>query len=250
MTHSPEMIEDEIERTRQRIDARLNRLGDQLNPVNVVGGALGSRSNDPGELIDAAISKARENPVGAALIGAGLASLFTGKPSLPNSISTPDAEELKMKARVKKAQFSSTIDEVKSAVAAKSEQAADTVRRAPTLAKGKAEGAKDWVVENPIAAGLFAVAAGAAISSFFASRSTTSRLEASKELHEAAEGAPTKTKTKASPIRKPAAAKTSTKKASSTKSKTPRSSRAKRKTTEAIQRSTAVLGASPKGAEL
>ncbi|MFD0916492.1 DUF3618 domain-containing protein [Pseudahrensia aquimaris] len=239
MTHSPEMIEDQIEQTRKRIDARLNSLSHQLNPSELFQQAIGSKSSDPAQIAEAAISKAKENPFGALLFGAGLASLLTGKPNLAETISTPDMEQIKAEASAKKAKLSAKVENAKDVLAETSAKARNTAKRSPTLVRGKAEGVVDWVADNPVASGLMAVAVGAAVSSIFASRPNRSRLEASEELHDIAdaEQAPRQASKKAAPVKK-----TSAKRKPANKAKPSKASVA------AIERSTAVLGENTKSA--
>lgn len=75
MPHSPEYIEDDIERTRLRIEAKLNRLGDEISPNRILRSAFGANGHSTTDLLEAIAAKARENPVSALLIGAGIAGI-------------------------------------------------------------------------------------------------------------------------------------------------------------------------------
>lgn len=69
-------------------------------------------------------------------------------------------------------------------------RAREVARAAPVRARAQTEVAVDWVRENPLPAGLFAVAAGAAISSYFAVRRSNdapaNRYAATRDLYEEA----------------------------------------------------------------
>lgn len=77
--NSPEYIEDEIELTRRRFEARVEALSAQASPDNMVRNVLGARSSDPTETVRALVDSARANPISALLLGAGVAGLLFGK---------------------------------------------------------------------------------------------------------------------------------------------------------------------------
>ncbi|MEM8750643.1 MAG: DUF3618 domain-containing protein [Pseudomonadota bacterium] len=325
--NNPEALEDEIEATRNRIESRLENLTESVAPSRLLDNALGSNAGSAGDSLNALITKAKSSPVSAALIGAGLVSLFLAeKNDRPRSRYEPvddphvhgfnddasaeerlahNAEALKIKARgIKtnaaasasdlaesatdnlKAAKDSVVDTVSSAkrkiseaAAASADRAADlgqaastglkkvshSTKKAPVRAKAGADHAIGWAKENPVPAGLMALAAGAGISALLTSRKTnrpSSALEASRSLHEEARSEEVsasneifddvqpiqkaeKPKAKAASKKKTAAKKrASTKKTSSE----PKAALSKMNGTKNLKRSTAVLGVDPNNA--
>ena len=81
MDRDPDTIESEIERTRSRIEARLDALSSQFTPSNLMDRALGTDStNTEQDTFGLMVERARSNPYSALLIGAGLAGMVLNKP--------------------------------------------------------------------------------------------------------------------------------------------------------------------------
>lgn len=236
MARDPDRIEDEIEVTRARIESRLEALSSQFTPANIVERALGTDDLGSHDSLEAIAHKARQSPISAALIGAGLVGLFLAgrneTPStkihresarqpaanLPSDEADPakrvsshidrledaarsgagdvkrtaaDAvDSIKQGAKSARDTMTGAVDSVSSTVGNAAESAIEAARAAPVRARAQSEMAVDWIKENPLPAGLMALAAGAALSSLFAARRAgdlpADRYRASRELHEEA----------------------------------------------------------------
>ena len=83
MTRKPSEIQAEIEATRRRLEQRLDNLGHDLHPTNLVSSALGTGdgTQDTSEMLAAVAHRAKQNPLGTGLIVAGLAAMFFGRNS-------------------------------------------------------------------------------------------------------------------------------------------------------------------------
>jgi hypothetical protein len=230
MTVDTEIIEDDIDRIRQRMEARFDQLNHDLQPSQLVNGLLGNGGASANHNAALLVEKAKANPIAATVVGIGLAGLFLAKQSkdtgtvsdedfsdpaqrVSNNISglkcgaSETADKLRGQAKATQAKVQTAVNGVKHKVDAASTAASDTfsevakiasetAKRAPTHAKAHAEKTVDWVKENPVPTGLMALAVGAAISSFFTAKPSTSRLDASKQLHEDARNFGEKTKSK------------------------------------------------------
>lgn len=249
---APEAIEDEIEQTRSRIEHRLEVLGHNVSPGNLISRALGTEQHSLPDAFNAAIHVARSNPVAACLTLAGLAGLAiggtrdsTGSAGTAKMTSShPDtakrvgenAAALKERATAvvdtiqeTAAHFANQVSDGVSATAetasgaatdasryardtagavsdttiktyAQVEAVTDAVRKqlkaAPTQARAGGDQAIAWIRENPVPAGLIAVAIGAVTASVATARhakAPRSRLSAGRELYEAAQGQATAT---------------------------------------------------------
>ena len=289
MTRSAREIEADIEATRRRLESRLDRLGDEFHPTNLVSSALGTDGREgTGEMLSAVAHRARQNPLGTGLVVAGLAAMFFGRnqaredayvgpyesrdmdpalarnkvhanpayaapydrnlptydgergmprhPGDPADRVAEDIHALKAQKDALAAQASGRADElsrqagdavdavrdtvsgavesVKDAVSSaydtvtgkadetyrrasltaeeyrrearyRTERAKMEARRAPVVARARAEQAVDWVRENPVPAGLMALALGATVASILAPKSQPrSRYGAARELYE------------------------------------------------------------------
>jgi len=81
MNDSPEFHEDSIEETRARIDARLNQLSGQLTPAGLLTAIVGRNGESASKLGATAVETARDKPLAAALVGAGIVGLImAGRP--------------------------------------------------------------------------------------------------------------------------------------------------------------------------
>ncbi|MEL6750736.1 MAG: DUF3618 domain-containing protein [Pseudomonadota bacterium] len=86
-THSgldrdPERIENEIESTRSRIEARLDALTQEFSPSTLMDRALGVNEAHPDQdTFGLMVERARSNPFSAAMIAAGLAGMVLNKPA-------------------------------------------------------------------------------------------------------------------------------------------------------------------------
>lgn len=240
MERGPEYIEDSIENTRARIEDGLGDLADQMSPSRMIGSLFNSNGDSPLEMAENLVQKARENPVPALMIGAGLAGLIlggrgmstrngdgevTGGPdSARRAVSGDPAERiaenaahLRKKASDVRDNIGETASELREtakagiasardaatgaiesassyaaqaneAVARKSselrdrtgEMVSDASLRVETSknrmrhelrqTRVRADTAAAWVRENPIPAGLAALAVGAAAASLFSAR--------------------------------------------------------------------------------
>lgn len=229
MTRHPEHIEDNIEHTRSRIEEHLSDLGEQMSPTRLVNSLFRANGESPLDSVDALVDKARNNPVPALLIGAGLAGLFlSGRTSdSPRFSSAGDhagahghngydhdpaarigENTAKLKRRAEamgndmaqtaanlketaKSKVSSVRESAEELVESASGQVARTadaasrkveeIRSQAVSANGKigheakqlrlrTESAAGWIKENPVPAGLAALAIGAAAASIFTTR--------------------------------------------------------------------------------
>lgn len=93
------------------------------------------------------------------------------KNSLENA-STRLATSISENATAAKDAISTGAEDASIRAAAARKLAAEKLRQVPADTTVKAKGAVDWVKENPVPAGLMALAAGAALSSFFTTRSS------------------------------------------------------------------------------
>lgn len=263
MTQSPEYIEDDIERTRARIDAKLNRLGDEMSPTQMLKSIVGANGNSPTELLGAVAIKARENPIPALLVGAGIAGfMLTGgdrrrddrqsdenghEAAQDSRLASDDPAEriahgvgsLKSKAEDLRDSVTETARDVRSQVVAGAhsvkgrvehageslknsaqdnihavaETVSDVRARAERVVHDSQSGAKSaghyvgdqmrrsrertdaatsWVKDNPVPAGLMALALGAAAASFMTARKATDNSHSPQNRrteHEPAESA-------------------------------------------------------------
>ena len=76
---TPDQIEDDIEATRARIEARLEGLSAQTAPSRLLESTLGADLSSPSDTINSLYLRARSNPISAGLIGAGLVALYLGR---------------------------------------------------------------------------------------------------------------------------------------------------------------------------
>ncbi len=217
MTLNAEIIEDDIIRIRKRMEQRLDQLNHDVQPAQLMQGLLNGNGSSVNTNVTNLLETAKANPIAATVVGLGIASLFMSKQTKstePASVSaTTDtasrvgdhlsniqsssaevsttlksglnnaqatAESIGTKAKRKLETAATAANEtLQDAVEATSE----TARSAPAQLKARADDATHWVKQNPIPAGLMAIAAGAAVSSFFTAKGSASRLEASKQLH-------------------------------------------------------------------
>ncbi|MBW8636680.1 hypothetical protein K1W69_05705 [Hoeflea sp. WL0058] len=264
MTSDAERIEDEIRNTRARIDMKMNELENKLSPSGFLNAALGDGNEQVADLGNAMVKKAKENPVSALLIGAGLAGLYLAsrsqsakggndettefaaepiaqpKPTDPAERIAQNAESIRNELNELRDSVAQSVEEF-SAAASKGSDAAresvhnaservrqasdrvaeyansatralgdvpdhareigrtvtDTVRsgvdsaghfasKQARVTRHRADSAAEWVRENPVSAGLVALAVGAAAASIFTARKPSASVEASRKLHSAA----------------------------------------------------------------
>lgn len=146
--NNPDHIEEEIARTRQRIDSRLNDLSEQTAPDTLLREAVGAKSASTTDIIDATLRSARENPLSALLFGVGLAGLALGKarrePELPRRyvpMSDDPAERiaartnhLRNEAARARSEFDEGIDRAAGAVTAAGSKASNAAESATDAA--------------------------------------------------------------------------------------------------------------------
>ncbi len=265
MTSDAERLEDEIRNTRARIDMKMNELENKLSPSSFLNAALGDGNEHIADLGNTMVKKARENPVSALLIGAGVAGLFLASRSQNNkgaydeptglagqSVAQPrpasdpaeriaqNAESIRKELNELRDSVAQSVEDFNEAARKGSDAARETVRDAServrqasdrvaeyansaTRALGdapdhareigrnvadavrsgvdsaghyaskqaratryRADSAAEWVRENPVSAGLVALAVGAAAASVFTARKPSASVEASRKLHNAA----------------------------------------------------------------
>lgn len=240
MERKAEYIEDAIEQTRTRIEGRLGDLADQMSPKRVINKLFRTESESPLDIAENMVQKARDNPIPALMIGAGVAGLILGGRRVTSSrpgygpagdltrsdmASSGDpadriaenAGHLKRRASEARenlgaaasdfrdtaeaklssasetaagvldsasehaskageaiakhsADFSRRAGEAVADIGANVQMSAHRVKHELRQAKLGADSAAVWVRENPIPAGLAALAIGAAAASIFAAR--------------------------------------------------------------------------------
>lgn len=265
MTSNAERLEDEIRNTRARIDMKMNELENKLSPSSFLNAALGDGNEHIADLGNTMVRKAKENPVSALLIGAGVAGLFLASRSQNNkgaydeppglagrSVAQPrpsadpaeriaqNAESIRNELNQLRDSVAHSVEEFNEAARKGSDAARESVRDAServrqasdrvaeyansasralgeapdhareisrnvadTVRSGvdsaghyaskqvratrhRADSAAEWVRENPVSAGLVALAVGAAAASIFTARKPSASVEASRKLHHAA----------------------------------------------------------------
>lgn len=98
-TTATDRIEQDLAETRERMDRRLDALGDKLSPNQLVNGALAQVSGGDGaDFTQTLIAKAKANPVPAVLAGVGIAWLMASgrdkhnaAPDLPTRLRSAEA---------------------------------------------------------------------------------------------------------------------------------------------------------------
>lgn len=267
-TRSSKAIEAEIEKTRKRLEQRIDSLGTNLAPSHLVQQALATNPGTTQETVSAVIEKARTNPVSALLVGAGIAGLFLANQNEQSRATSPvqperddynsphpmapdlkegatPEERIAHNAAVLEAQARSAVTGASAALSNATDSMSDTAsaavhsvktaaaqtgdrlvsatqsvgssaqrgvtdirnataqrgraayasaqaktRKVPTQARIAGDRAMGWVKENPVPAGLLALAAGAAAASFFATSKASkprTRTQAGQELYDLAE---------------------------------------------------------------
>ncbi|EFL88627.1 DUF3618 domain-containing protein [Ahrensia sp. R2A130] len=216
-----EMIEDEIDRTRARIEARLTDIGNDLSPSRLLGNAVGLDAETSSRALSTVVAKSRENPLSALMVGIGVAGFLFGRQRNPAAtssahttqpaapVSADPSQRFAENAAALKEQVSDgaydlaasalevrqdvasvareTTNRASEYVSETAQEFSDSVRRTPVMARSVTDDAMGWVKENPVPAGLFAIAAGAVVASLVSAKKPTSRLSASRALHKASE---------------------------------------------------------------
>jgi hypothetical protein len=253
---TPEQIEDEIKSTQHLIDLRIEALQSALSPSRLLSQLLpGLTEADGGNLANGVARTVRENPIPAALVGAGMLWLIGSAASRANgsggahrqtgvsrhNSAGTTAERVGKGIRDVADAVTDGIDDTRRRAGELSEQAARNTRAAvrqtnealsavPHQMRTAAQSGIEWTKANPIPTGLMCVAVGAALASVLAS--------ARAGNDNAAQTA----------ARRPDAAQRSaaTKRAASGRSETPRNARRKSKSATAAMKSNAARARSRK----
>jgi hypothetical protein len=196
MTKSSEQIEQEIDGIRERMRGRINRAADELSPKAMASRLVGKDDPSMTDMLDWAMTTARNNPVATSLIAAGLASFALQSDSRVRDATRREVAQGSRKLRGYAGEATETAkgylhdaadiavetaDEAAHYVRETAERATRTITRSAHDAEDAVRYATDrsvelgrdgaeWVKRNPTATGLFALAIGAATASYFAAR--------------------------------------------------------------------------------
>lgn len=194
---TPEQIEDEIKSTQRLIDLRIEALQSALSPSRLLSQLLpGLTEADGGNLANGVARTVRENPIPAALVGAGMLWLIGSAASRANGnggahrdlprtgasrhkSAGAAAERVGRGIRDMADAVTDGIDDTRRRAGELSEQAARGTRAAmrqtnealsavPHQVRTVAQSGVEWTKANPIPTGLMCVAVGAALASVLA----------------------------------------------------------------------------------
>ena len=231
MTKDPDVLKHEIDELQERVKKRSEQIGRELSPRTIASDALDKVFSDPSEAFNRTTRTIANHPVAATVATAGLLSLAG---AYLRETRSDDIDRLSGKARrayddasrsVSKrvAELGEKASDLGDDISSSARSAAEKAREAVASGRKKAEETYDevsreaasrasavarqskqaarstrtFVEDNPLAAGLIAVAAGAALASVFAVRSNR-RDDDDEELTPATRQAMTST-TKAKP---------------------------------------------------
>jgi hypothetical protein len=188
---TPEQIEDEIKSTQRLIDLRIEALQNALSPSRILSQLLpGLTEADGGNLANGVARSVRENPIPAALVGAGMLWLIGSAASRANGnggahrktgvsrhkSAGAAAERVGKGIRDVADAVTDGIDDTRRRAGELSEQATRSTRAAvrqtnealsavPHQVRTVAQSGVEWTKANPIPTGLMCVAVGAALAS-------------------------------------------------------------------------------------
>ena len=207
---SPEQIQDEISQTRARMQARLDMIGETASPASIAAKMLDLDSSNASSLLETAIDRVKSNPVAAMSIAAGFLGLSKSvarKNEKPNTMSATNtsgdpAQRVRQRAdRLKRDAASATraagrkladvqdsanslrseiggsvksnLDEIQESAEEALEEFSQRADDLRASTKYQTENAVAWVKDNPVPAGLLALAAGATLASVITAKTSS-----------------------------------------------------------------------------
>jgi len=153
-------IEDDIRATRRSIDDKVERIQQRLSPGDMVDSVIDFARTNGGAIAGGVSRTVRENPVPAAMIGAGIVWLALASRARQSDAAKTDGETTTDKLRQRAAAVGESVREHAAAVG---ERAGEIGHRARVQATRAARSGGSFVKEHPVLVGAAGIALGAAV---------------------------------------------------------------------------------------